>query len=44
MRPMVFVGHEWEVDRRLRYGLVPGVVNAAGYLRRVSPRSSVGST
>jgi hypothetical protein len=31
------VGHEWEADRRPRYGSVPGVVNAAWYLWRVSP-------
>lgn len=31
-----FIGQEWEVDRRLRYGSVSGVVNATGYLQRVS--------
>jgi hypothetical protein len=30
------VGHEWEADRRPRCGSVPGVVNAAWYLWRVS--------
>jgi hypothetical protein len=39
-----FVGHEGEVDKRPRCGSVPGAVNATSYLRRVSLRSSAGST
>jgi hypothetical protein len=27
-----FVGHEWEVDRRLRCGSMPDTDNAAGHL------------
>jgi hypothetical protein len=32
LHPKGFVGHEWEVDRRLRCGVVPCAVNAVGHL------------
>jgi hypothetical protein len=36
MQPEGSVGHEWEADRRSRCGSVPGVVNVASHLWRVS--------
>jgi hypothetical protein len=44
MRPGGFIGHEWEADRHSRDGSVPGVVNEAGYLRRVNLGPGSGST
>jgi hypothetical protein len=44
MWPKGFVGNKWEVDPRQRCGSMPGEVNAANYLRRVSLGPSVGST
>jgi hypothetical protein len=44
IRPEGFIGQEWEVDQRLRYGSVSGVVNATSYLQRVSLEPGMGST
>jgi hypothetical protein len=44
MRHEGSVGHEWEADRRPRYGSVPCAVNAASHLWRVSPCPGAGST
>jgi hypothetical protein len=38
------IGYEWEVDRRLRCGSMPGTVNVAGHLWWVSLGPGEGST
>jgi hypothetical protein len=32
LQPEGIIGHEWEVDQRLRCGSTLGVVNVAGHL------------
>jgi hypothetical protein len=32
LRPKGFVGHEWEANKHLRYGLVPDIVNTTSHL------------
>jgi hypothetical protein len=44
MWPEGSIGHEWEADRRPRYGSVPIVVNAASLLWWVNPGPGAGST
>jgi hypothetical protein len=44
MRPEGLVGHEWKADRCPCYDSVPGMVNAASHLWRVSPEPGAGPT
>jgi hypothetical protein len=44
MWPEGFVGNKWEVYPRPRCGSMPGEVNAANYLWRVSLGPGAGST